>query len=321
MVCQNCVQIIEKNLAKTDGVEAITVSLEDSMATVIYDPRFTNSQKLAEEIEELGFEAAPLSAPAAPKARDKCRIDVSGMTCNSCVAVIESGLGKIAGVESSAVSLEEGTAVVVYNSAAVTAEDFETAIVDMGFVVTGISNIDMDKATESGEQGPPLHHKTSRKRKSQGTGELKESVVKVAIESSDNLLQAQFSVSGLNCSSCVSKVEKHLKNKTGVHSARVALLAGRATVRYNPERITPEVIAQEINGLGFQAVYIPEASSGKGSILEFTVNSKVSTHNIVVIRTKDFRNTYIVLVSSYMKFVSMFDTLCPSWLTSLHFCF
>ena len=140
MVCQNCVQIIEKNLAKTDGVEAITVSLEDSMATVIYDPRFTNSQKLAEEIEELGFEAAPLSAPAAPKARDKCRIDVSGMTCNSCVAVIESGLGKIAGVESSAVSLEEGTAVVVYNSAAVTAEDFETAIVDMGFVVTGISS-------------------------------------------------------------------------------------------------------------------------------------------------------------------------------------
>jgi Cu+-exporting ATPase len=280
MVCQNCVQIIEKNLAKTDGVEAITVSLEDSMATVIYDPRFTNSQKLAEEIEELGFEAAPLSAPAAPKARDKCRIDVSGMTCNSCVAVIESGLGKIAGVESSAVSLEEGTAVVVYNSAAVTAEDFETAIVDMGFVVTGISNIDMDKATESGEQGPPLHHKTSRKRKSQGTGELKESVVKVAIESSDNLLQAQFSVSGLNCSSCVSKVEKHLKNKTGVHSARVALLAGRATVRYNPERITPEVIAQEINGLGFQAVYIPEASSGKGSILEFTVNSKVDGEQV-----------------------------------------
>ena len=63
-----------------------------------------------------------------------------------------------------------------------------------------------------------------------------------------------------------------------MHSARVALLAGRATVRYNPERITPEVIAKEINGLGFQAVYIPEASSGKGSILEFTVNSKVSSY-------------------------------------------
>ena len=49
-------------------------------------------------------------------------------------------------------------------------------------------------------------------------------------------------------------------------------------MRYNPERITPEVIAKEINGLGFQAVYIPEASSGKGSILEFTVNSKVSSY-------------------------------------------
>ena len=62
---------------------------------------------------------------------------------------------------------------------------------------------------------------------------------------------------------------------TGVHSARVALLAGRASVKYNPESITPEIIAQEINSLGFQAEYIAEASSGRGSILEFTVYSRV----------------------------------------------
>ena len=138
MVCQNCVQIIEKTLAKTDGVKDISVSLRDSMATVIYDPRLTNPRQLTEEIEELGFEAAPMSTAAASRGKDKCRIEISGMTCNSCVAVIESGLSKIPGVERSTVSLEEGGAVVVYNKSAATVEDLETAIVDMGFIVTGI---------------------------------------------------------------------------------------------------------------------------------------------------------------------------------------
>ena len=55
----------------------------------------------------------------------------------------------------------------------------------------------------------------------------------------------------------------------------MALLAGRASVKYNPERITPQKIAKEIEGLGFTADYIPEASSGKDSVLEFKINTKV----------------------------------------------
>ena len=56
-----------------------------------------------------------------------------------------------------------------------------------------------------------------------------------------------------------------------MHSARVALLAGKAEVKYNPEKISPEIIAQEVNSLGFTAVYLPEASSGGGTILELKV--------------------------------------------------
>ena len=45
----------------------------------------------------------------------------------------------------------------------------------------------------------------------------KESICEVSIESLDDnhLLQAQYNVSGLSCASCVSKIEKHLKNKRG----------------------------------------------------------------------------------------------------------
>lgn len=137
MVCQNCVQIIERNISKTKGVEDISVSLKENMAMIVYDPQFTSPQQLAEEIEELGFEATPLSAPAPPRGKDTCQIEVGGMTCNSCVTLIESGLGKMVGVESATVSLEKGRAVVLYDSAKAKAEDFETAIEDMGFIVTG----------------------------------------------------------------------------------------------------------------------------------------------------------------------------------------
>ena len=57
----------------------------------------------------------------------------------------------------------------------------------------------------------------------------------------------------------------------GVHSARVALLAGKADVKYNPDKISPEIIAQEVNSLGFTAEYLPEASSGGGTLLELKV--------------------------------------------------
>ena len=51
----------------------------------------------------------------------------------------------------------------------------------------------------------------------------------------------------------------------------MALLAGKAEVKYNPEKISPEIIAQEVNSLGFTAEYLPEASSGGGTILELKV--------------------------------------------------
>ena len=57
----------------------------------------------------------------------------------------------------------------------------------------------------------------------------------------------------------------------GVHSARVALLAEKAEVQYNPDDISPEIIAEEINGLGFHADYLPDASTSDSSILDLKV--------------------------------------------------
>ena len=42
-------------------------------------------------------------------------------------------------------------------------------------------------------------------------------------------------------------------------------------MQYNPDHISPEIIAEEINGLGFHADYLPDASSGDSSILDLKV--------------------------------------------------
>ena len=135
MVCQSCVQNIEQNLSKKDGVSKISVSLEEKLARVTYDAAVTNPQELADEIEDLGFEAMLPSVSASSSTSRTCTIGVGGMTCHSCVSLIEDGVGVIAGVESVAVSLEKEQAVIVFNPSMASVEDFKTAIDDMGFIV------------------------------------------------------------------------------------------------------------------------------------------------------------------------------------------
>jgi Cu+-exporting ATPase len=284
MVCQSCVQNIEQNLSKKDGVSRVAVSLEEKLARVTYDAAVTNPQELADEIEDLGFEAMLPSVAASSGASRTCTIGVGGMTCHSCVSLIEGGLGEIAGVESAAVSLEKEQAVIVFNPSMAGIEDFKTAIDDMGFIVKTPTDKEGDVAEDDDKvplirqrrsRRTPRRSRRSRPKRTGGKG-LEQSFREVSMDTigEEFLLRAQFNVSGLNCASCVAKVEKHLKKKSGVHSARVALLAGKAEVKYNPEKISPEIIAQEVNSLGFTAEYLPEASSGGGTILELKVNSE-----------------------------------------------
>ena len=42
--------------------------------------------------------------------------------------------------------------------------------------------------------------------------------IEVDITAPDNLLRAQFHVTGMSCASCVNKVERHLKKKNGTYT-------------------------------------------------------------------------------------------------------
>ncbi len=62
-----------------------------------------------------------------------------------------------------------------------------------------------------------------------------------------------ITVSGMDCASCVSHVEKAMRGVAGVEACQVSLARGRATARYNPGQTTPEQIASAVTEAGYPA--------------------------------------------------------------------
>jgi Cu+-exporting ATPase len=69
--------------------------------------------------------------------------------------------------------------------------------------------------------------------------------------SSDGVTEADFSVNGMDCASCVSHVERAMQSVPGVSSAQVSLARGRAVVRFDPNQATPEAIAAAATDAGY----------------------------------------------------------------------
>lgn len=62
MHCASCSTRIEKVLSAVPGIVAITVNLANETGTVVYEKRKINQRKIRERIENLGFDAKPISA-------------------------------------------------------------------------------------------------------------------------------------------------------------------------------------------------------------------------------------------------------------------
>lgn len=70
---------------------------------------------------------------------------------------------------------------------------------------------------------------------------------------SETPAEAGFSVNGMHCASCVSHVEKALKSVPGVDTFDINLSRGRASVRFDPARTTPDALAAALTGAGYPA--------------------------------------------------------------------
>jgi len=62
MTCNSCVKHIESVLSSVGGIISVHVSLEEKIATVVFNPLEIVPEAIAERVDDLGFEAAVLAA-------------------------------------------------------------------------------------------------------------------------------------------------------------------------------------------------------------------------------------------------------------------
>lgn len=285
MHCKSCVSNIESALSTLQYVSSIVVSLENRSAVVKYNASLVTPETLRKAIEAISpgqyrvsilcgaestsnspssssLQKIPLNIVSQPLTQETV-INIDGMTCNSCVQSIEGIISKKAGVKSILVSLANATGTVEYDPLLTSPESLRKAIEDMGFdatlsgtneplVVIAQPSSEMPHLTATNEfyakMMTPIHNKEEAKTSS----------------------KCYIQVTGMTCASCVANIERNLRREEGIYSVLVALMAGKAEVRYNPAVTQPPVIAEFIRELGFGATVIENADEGDG-VLELIV--------------------------------------------------
>nr|XP_035153372.1 copper-transporting ATPase 2 isoform X6 [Callithrix jacchus] len=301
MHCTSCILSIEENIGQLPGIQSIQVSLENKTAQVQYDPSCTSPVSLQRAIEALppgnfkvslpdgaegcGTDHGPFSCHSPGfsqrnQVQGTCSttvIAIAGMTCASCVHSIEGMISQREGVQQISVSLAEGTGTVLYNPSVISPEELSSAIEDMGFEASVISE---NCSTNS------LGNHSAGNSMVQTIGGVPVSVQEVAphagglptIHTPDILAKSPQStravapqkcflqIKGMTCASCISTIERNLQNKAGILSVLVALMAGKAEIKYDPEVVQPLEIAQLIQDLGFEAAVMEDYTGSDGSI-------------------------------------------------------
>jgi Cu+-exporting ATPase len=145
MTCMSCVRNIENNICRIEGVNHISVSLKNEKANVLYDSikisptltSHTNNRNHTFLFRTSGPGRTSFCQTVKFKFNRrlpwKRGINISGMTCNSCVKNIEGNISKNPGVESIKVSLANQNGVIEYFKNRATPKMLCEAIEDMGF--------------------------------------------------------------------------------------------------------------------------------------------------------------------------------------------
>ena len=157
-----------------------------------------------------------------------CVLSVAGMTCQSCVQLIESTVGQLPGVRAIKVSLQRNEAFVEHDPHLVQTNKLSSAIYDMGFdaSVTTTYNALPPPPAQLPLPLPPI---------------LQTSGVAV------------IEIEGMTCSSCTQNIESNLSKTKGVNSIKVSLQDKSAAVDFDPTLTSPQELADAIYELGFEA--------------------------------------------------------------------
>ena len=114
--------------------------------------------------------------------------------------------------------------------------------------------------------------------------------------------EARFLIEGMDCASCVMRIETSLKKLPGIDNATVNLATGEASILYQPGLVTTANIKKRVDDIGYKAIDIPH-DEASNSLIEEERNEA---------RKKRLTKFYISLALTLPVFIiSMFDGNFP----------
>src|SRR5436190_10484111 len=114
----------------------------------------------------------------------------------------------------------------------------------------------------------------------------------------DAVQETRFLIEGMDCASCVMRIETSLKKLPGIDKATVNLATGEASVLYKPEVITTKNIKDRVDMVGYKAVDIPHDEVS-------TIAIEEDRQAATLIRRNKFLAALILTVPVFL--ISMFD--------------
>ncbi|XP_077433412.1 copper-transporting ATPase 1 [Vanacampus margaritifer] len=230
------------------------------------------------------------------------KIHIEGMTCNSCVQSIEDMMSQRKGVTSAQVILSEKQGFFEYDPLLTSVEELRDAIEDMGFGAF-LSDLLPTESSPLPTVSSPSVLKSSNvapvRNKELEVSLLKESSQDCKTGKMDKLSSANkcfIQIRGMTCASCVANIERNLKNEPGIYTVLVALMASKAEVRYDAEKIDPVKIVECVNELGFSAS-VMENYEGSDGNLELVVRGMTCASCVHKIESSLMKENGIIYAS------------------------
>jgi len=251
MTCGACTSAVESGFQNIDGVGSVSVSLVMERAVVMHDPERFTAEQVQETIEDRGFDAEVLSTDIAPLAQKSpshsvlfdtdenktpistTTVAIEGMTCGACTSAVEGGFTNVPGVKSFNVSLLSERAVIEHDATVISVETILETIEDRGFGATLVDT----QVNEPSNSRP------------NGSETVPSSIATTTV-----------AIDGMTCGACTSAVEGGFQNLDGLVRFNISLLAERAVITHNMDKLSPEKIVEIIEDRGFDAQIVSSVS-------------------------------------------------------------
>lgn len=232
MTCGACTSAVEGAFKDVAGIKGFNISLLAERAVIEHDASIISPDKLAETIEDTGFDAEILDtktmdpAPTKPKARRKAdqkklvttTVAIEGMTCGACTSAVESGFKDVPGIVQFNISLLAERAVILHDPEQVTVAQVVETIEDRGFDA---------KVVSSAEEG---------------------------VQTSSSLSLVQLKLYGIPSPESAADLQRTLEGVSGVVSASLNFETSRAAVAHIPSQIGLRAIVEVVEKAGYNAL-------------------------------------------------------------------